>query len=69
MPVDGVTFTLGFSSARVFIRAKAITSQLRDAVADVFREHLVDQRLVADVSTARFLSERLKYARINANRD
>ena len=42
---------------------------LRDVFADVFREHLIDQRLVADVSAARFLAERLEDARINADRD
>ena len=30
---------------------------LCDVLADVFREHLVDQRLVANVSAARFLAE------------
>ncbi len=43
--------------------------RLRDVFADVFREHLVDERLVADVSAARFLAERLEHARIDANRD
>ena len=42
---------------------------LRDVFADVIREHLVDQRLIADVSAARFLAERLEDARINADRD
>ena len=42
---------------------------LRDVFADVFREHLVDQRLVADVAAARFLAERLEDARINADRN
>ena len=35
----------------------------------MIREHLVDQRLIADVSAARFLAERLEDARINADRD
>jgi hypothetical protein len=43
--------------------------RLRYVFADVFREHLVDERLVADVSAARFLAERFKHARIDADRD
>jgi hypothetical protein len=35
----------------------------------VFREYLVDQRLVADVSAARFLAERFEDARVDADRD
>ena len=50
-------------------RPRTAEQRLRDVFADVFREHLVDQRLVADVSTARFLAKRLKDARINADRD
>ena len=42
---------------------------LRHTVADVIGEHLVDQRLVADMTAARFLSERLEDAWINADRD
>ena len=42
---------------------------LRHVLANVFREHLVDQSLVADVSAARFLAERLEDGRIDADRD
>jgi len=44
-------------------------NQLRDAVADVIGEHLVDQRLVTDMAAARFLSKRFEDARINSNCD
>ena len=40
---------------------------LGDILAGVFCEHLVDERLIADTSTARLLSERLEHVRIHAN--
>lgn len=43
--------------------------RLRQTVADMIGEHLVDQRLVADTAAARFLSKRLEDAWINADRD
>src|SRR5690348_1922166 len=42
---------------------------LRDTLANASREHFVDQRLIADAATARFLTERIEDARINADRD
>lgn len=44
-------------------------NQLGDTVANVIREYLIDQGLVADVSTTRFLAERLEDARIDADCD
>jgi hypothetical protein len=38
-------------------------------LARVLREHLVDERLVADASATRLLAERLEDARIDANGD
>lgn len=43
--------------------------RLRDVFADVFREDLVDQRLVADMSAARFFAKRFEDARIDPDRD
>ena len=47
----------------------AVTAELGDPVPNVFREYLVDQRLIADVTAPRFLTEGLEHARINPNRD
>ena len=51
------------------LRRSSDTNQLRDAVANVFREHFVDRRLVPDVSPARFLTEQREHAWIQSDRD
>lgn len=43
--------------------------QLGDVRPDVLREYLVDERLIADTSTASLMAERLEDTRIHANGD
>ena len=40
-----------------------------DILSGIFREHLVDQRLIADFSSPRFFAEALEDVRVHANRD
>jgi hypothetical protein len=40
-----------------------------NVLADVLRQHFIDQRLVPDASTACFLSELIEDARIDTDRD
>jgi len=46
-----------------------VTGELGDPVPNVFREYLVDQRLVTDVTPPRFFTEGLEDARIYADGD
>ncbi len=50
-------------------RGLGVGRQLCDVLANVFREDLVDQRLVADAPAMRFLAQRLEDAWIEADRD
>src|SRR5688500_17994175 len=45
------------------------TRVLRHVFAEVLREDLVDQRLVAYAPATRLLAELIEYARVDANRD
>src|SRR5712691_5176249 len=42
---------------------------LRNVFAHVLRQHLIDQRLVPDAATARFLAELIEHTRIDTDRD
>src|SRR2546425_10692101 len=46
---------------------RAVT--LRNVFAYVLSQHFVDQRLVSDAATARFLAELIEHARIDTDRD